>query len=146
MHFRPAMATAASALALLLLGAGVGQAKSLALKADLAASAETPPNDAKGTGSLTGTFDTDTKMLSWSVSYSGLSGPATAAHFHAPAPVGKAAGVEVPIKGELTSPITGSTTLSDEQAKNLTDGMTYFNIHTAANKGGEIRGQVAAGK
>ncbi len=136
--------TAASALSLLLLG-GLAQAKTLDLKASLASSSETPPNDTKGTGSLTGTFDTSSKLLKWSVSYSGLTGPATAAHFHAPAPIGKPAGVEIPIKGELNSPITGSATLTDEQAKNLTDGMTYFNIHTAANKSGEIRGQVATG-
>ena len=146
MPFRSVAGTAASALALLLLAGGASQAKSMAIKADLAASAETPPNDSKGTGSLTGTYDTDTKVLTWTATYSGLTGPATAAHFHAPAPTGQSAGVEVPIKGELASPITGSATLTDEQAKNLTDGMTYFNVHTAANKGGEIRGQVAATK
>lgn len=146
MNLRSALSPVPAAFALLLLAGGVGQAKSLGVKADLAASTETPPNDSKGTGSLTGTFDTDSKMLTWTVSYSGLTGPAAAAHFHAPAPVGKAAGVEIPIKGELASPITGSATLSDEQAKNLMEGMTYFNIHTAANKGGEIRGQVAASK
>ena len=141
---RSPLTTVASGFALLLLAGGVSLAAPMALKADLASSAETPPNDSKATGSLTGTFDPDTKILTWSVIYSGLTGAATAAHFHAPAPVGKAAGVEVPIKGELASPIKGTATLTEEQAKNLTDGMTYFNIHTAANKGGEIRGQVAA--
>ena len=95
---------------------------------------------------LEGTYDPATKMLSWTVTYDGLTGPATMAHFHAPAPEGKAAPVEVPIKGSVDSPIKGEATLTDAQVKNLTDGMTYFNVHTAKNKGGEIRGQVMVSK
>ncbi len=53
------------------------------------------------TSSATGTADLDydaaSKKLSWTVTYSGLSGPATAAHFHGPAEAGKNAGVAVPI-------------------------------------------------
>ena len=113
--------------------------------AKLDGAAETPPNDSKGAGAVDAHFDTATKMLSWTVTYSGLSGPATMAHFHGPAPEGKAAGVMVPIKGELASPIKGSATLTDEQAKALTDGQVYFNIHTDAHKAGEVRGQLKAG-
>jgi hypothetical protein len=51
----------------------------------------------------------------------------------------------VPIKDSLDSPIKGSATLTDDQAKALSDGMVYFNIHTAANKGGELRGQLGKG-
>ena len=132
--------------AALLAGTSAVLAAPMNIKGELTSSAETPPNDSKGTGTLTGNYDPATKMLTYSVNYAGLTGPATAAHFHAPAPVGKAAGVEIPIKGELATPIKGQATLTDEQAKNLTDGMTYFNIHTAANKGGEIRGQVMIAK
>ena len=64
------------------------------------------------------------------------------AHFHGPAPVGKPAPIEVPLTGSLDSPISGTATLTDGQAKDLMDGMMYFNIHTAANKPGEIRGQM----
>jgi hypothetical protein len=98
------------------------------------------------TSSATGTADLDydaaTKKLSWKVSYSGLSGPATAAHFHGPAEVGKNAGVAVPIAGIANSPAEGSATLTDAQAADLLAGKLYVNIHTAANPGGEIRGQV----
>ncbi len=126
----------------LLAGASALLAAPMNIKGELTSSAETPPNSSKGTGTLVGNYDPATRKLTYSVDYAGLTGPATAAHFHAPAPVGKAAGVEIPVKGEVASPIKGEATLTDEQAKNLTDGMTYFNIHTAANKGGEIRGQV----
>jgi hypothetical protein len=58
------------------------------IKADLTAKAETPPNGSGGTGSLSGTYDPATRKMTYEVTYSGLTGPATAAHFHAPAPVG----------------------------------------------------------
>jgi hypothetical protein len=120
-------------------------AETLNLTAILKGSEETPPNSSPGTGTLKGTYDTDTKKLAWSVTYSGLTGPATAAHFHGPAGPGKAAPVEVPATGVDQNPIVGSATLTDAQAKDLLDGNVYFNIHTEANKAGEIRGQVAKG-
>ena len=48
----------------------------------------------------------------------------------------------MPVKDVTPSPLKGDATLTDEQAKQLADGQMYFNIHTAANKGGEIRGRV----
>ena len=106
-------------------------------------STEVPPvTNSKAMGELAATYDTATKVLTYTATYSGLTGPATMAHFHGPAPVGKNAGVMVPITGDLASPIKGTATLTDEQAKALTGGDMYFNIHTAANKAGEMRGQV----
>ncbi len=67
-------------------------AATLNLKADLKAASEVPPTDSKGTGSVTATFDTASKKLSWKGNVSGLTGPATAAHFHA-GEVGKNGGV-----------------------------------------------------
>ena len=106
-----------------------------------AARAKCPRIPTAGTGAVTATYDSDSKKLSWKGSYSGLTGPATAAHFHGPAPAGKNAGVMVPIAPN-TSPLEGSATLTDAQAKALMDGDMYVNVHTAANKGGEIRGQL----
>ena len=110
-------------------------------KATLSAKSEVPPNASAGTGEVTATYDTATKKLTWKGSYSDLTGPATAAHFHGPAPAGKNAGVMVPI-APASSPLAGSATLTDAQAKALMDGDMYVNVHTAANKGGEIRGQL----
>lgn len=121
-------------------------AETLDIKADLNGASETPPNDAKGTGTLTGTYNSDDKKLTWSVTYSGLTGPVTAAHFHGPAPVGKAAPPEVPVAGPFENPMKGSATLTETQAKDLTSGNMYFNLHTAAHKPGEVRGQVSTGK
>ena len=67
------------------------------------------------------------------------------AHFHGPAPAGKNAGVSVPVQGALTSPIEGSATLTDDQAKTFEAGEMYFNVHTDANKAGEVRAQMLKG-
>ena len=130
------------AAATLMIAAPAAFAETQTYKAALTAAAEVPPNASKGTGALTSTYDTATKKLVWTVTFTGLSGPATAAHFHGPAAAGANAGVVVPQKDGLTSPMKGEATLTDAQAKDLADGKWYFNIHTAANKGGEIRGQV----
>ncbi len=114
-------------------------------KADLKASSEVPPNDSKGSGVLTASYDTATKKLTYTATYKDLTGPATAAHFHGPADAKTNAGVVVPVKGEMASPLKGEATLTDAQAADLAAGKWYFNIHTAANKGGEIRGQVTKG-
>ena len=110
-------------------------------KADLKGSSEVPPNQSAATGSVTATYDTDSKKLSWKGNYSGLSGTVTAAHFHGPADPGKNAGVALPITPN-TSPLEGSATLTDAQAADLLAGRWYVNVHTAANPGGEIRGQL----
>jgi CHRD domain len=112
------------------------------LKADLKASNEVPANDSKGSGSLTATFDTASKKLSWKGSTSGLSGPATAAHFHA-GESGKNGAVVVPITGADKASFEGSATLTNAQEADMMAGKWYVNVHTAANKGGEIRGQLA---
>ena len=117
-------------------------AQAVNYKADLKAAAEVPPVDSKGSGTLQASYDPASKKLTYTVNYKDLSGPATAAHFHGPADAKTNAGVVVPVNGAVTSPIKGEATLTDAQAKDLADGKWYFNVHTAANKGGEIRGQV----
>jgi hypothetical protein len=116
-------------------------AQTVQFKATLTGGAEVPPNDSKGTGTVTATYDTASKTLTWNGTYAGLSGPATAAHFHGPAEPGKNAGVEVPMK-PADGKLEGSVTLTDAQAADLTAGRLYANVHTEANKGGELRGQL----
>jgi hypothetical protein len=121
-------------------------AEQVNLFATLSPSAEpTPPTDTSGTGTLHGTYDTDTNVLTWDISYMELSGDAAAAHFHGPAAPGENAPPVVPIDGALVSPITGTATLTDEQEADLLAGKWYFNIHTAKYPDGEIRGQVTIG-
>src|SRR6185295_1748531 len=84
----------------------------------------------------------DGMNLKWTVTYSGLSGPVTAGHFHGPAPAGANAGVVVPFTGSMASPIEGTATLTDAQMADLVAGKWYANLHTAASPGGEFHGQV----
>jgi CHRD domain len=119
-----------------------GPALAETYKVSLDAKSEVPPNASTATGSADVDYDPATKKLSWKLTYSGLTGPATAAHFHGPAEPGKNAGVKVPIPGATSSPAEGSATLTDEQAADFEAGKYYINVHTAQNPGGEIRGQV----
>ena len=111
------------------------------LTAELKGGNEVPPNNSPGSGNAEATFDTNTKVLTYTVTYSGLSGPALGAHFHGPSEPGKNAGIALPFKS-AQSPIQGTATLTDAQAADLLAGRYYINIHTAANPAGEIRGQV----
>ncbi|WGS22912.1 MULTISPECIES: CHRD domain-containing protein [unclassified Bradyrhizobium] len=132
-------------LAALTLSAAVafaGPAFAEKLKATLSGKSEVPPTTSTATGTADIDYDAATKKLTWKLSYSGLTGPATAAHFHGPAESGKNAGVAVAIPNAGKSPAEGSATLTDAQAADLLAGKYYVNIHTAANPGGEIRGQV----
>jgi hypothetical protein len=132
-------------LAMLALGTTVafaGPAFAEKMKAALNGKSEVPPNASAGTGTADIDYDAATKKLSWKLTYSGLTGPATAAHFHGPAEPAKNAGVAVAIPNATTSPTEGSATLTDAQAADLMAGRYYVNVHTAANPGGEIRGQV----
>jgi hypothetical protein len=133
-------------VALGLFAASAASAATEHFTASLKGADETPPNSATGTGQVTATLNTATKGFSYTVTYSGLTGPATAAHFHKGAP-GVAGPPVLPVpKADLASPMKGKATLTDAQVKDLDAGQWYFNIHTAANPGGELRGQVTKTK
>ena len=141
--FRSSLTGFAIASALIL--AGPAFAETVSYKAELKGASEVPATTSKATGIVTATYDTATKKLTWKGDYTGLTGDATAAHFHGPAEAGKNAGVVVPI-APAKSPMEGSATLTDVQAADLAAGKWYVNVHTAANKDGEIRGQVLKNK
>jgi hypothetical protein len=137
---RAALATLACTI---VLAATPARAEVVHMKAALSGSSEVPPNDSQGTGSVDVTYDSASKKVSWNGTYQNLSGPPTAAHFHTGEP-GKNGGVAVPIfsGAGAKSPFSGSATLTDAQARDLRTGHWYVNVHTAAHKAGEIRGQV----
>ena len=106
----------------------------------LSARNEVPPNRSGGSG--TAKVELDGSVVKWTVTYEGMSGPVTAGHIHGPAPAGANAGVVIPFAGSMASPITGSATATAAQIADMKAGLYYVNLHTAANPGGEIRGQV----
>ncbi len=134
-------AIAAAAFGACVALAGPAFAEKMTMKVPLTSAAEVPPNTSAGKGMADVTYDTASKMLTWKTTYSGLSGPATMAHFHGPAEAGKNGPVVVPFK-DAASGAEGSATLTDAQAADLMAGKMYINVHTETNKGGEIRGQV----
>ncbi|WP_426610920.1 CHRD domain-containing protein [Bradyrhizobium sp. McL0616] len=117
------------------------RAEVIKLQGELKGSNEVPPNASSGSGKAEAAFDTDTKVLTYTVTYAGLTGPALGAHFHGPSEAGKNAGIALPFKSAQT-PIQGTATLTEAQAADLLSGKWYANIHTAANPGGELRGQM----
>lgn len=140
--FRDVTRSLIAASAILALSAIPALAETVNFTADLTAASEVPPTDSTATGKVEATLDTETKMFNWNITYEGLSGDATAAHFHGPAAEGANADPVVPIPDPLASPITGNTTLTDEQITQLQGGQWYFNVHSAKYPDGEIRGQV----
>ena len=103
---------------------------------------EVPPVATSGSGQAEVQYDELTQVIKWKVNYSGLTGPVTGAHIHGPAVPGQNAGIAVGFSGNLASPIQGETKLTPQQVTQLTSGQWYVNLHTAANPGGEIRGQL----
>jgi CHRD domain len=115
------------------------------MTAQLSGASEVPPTTGSGSGTLQATLDKQTRVLTWSLTIAGLSGPPTAAHFHGPAMAGGNAGVASPMVVGLRSPDNGVVTLTAAQMEDLLAGKWYVNVHTAANPNGEIRGQVMVG-
>lgn len=122
----------------------------------LTAGDEVPPCSAAGPGAqgqANVTLSPDESSVIATVNYSGLSGPVTAAHIHA-GNTGVAGPVVLPFGGDLSSPINKTFTAADYVAapnappdfpsfiKSLKSGGAYLNVHTAACKPGEIRGQI----
>lgn len=114
------------------------------MSASLSGDQEVPPTSSSGSGSASILFDDASNQLNWTITFSGLTGAATGAHFHGPAPAGTNASVQVNIGSisGLTSPMIGATAISEAQEADLLAGLWYINIHTAQFPGGEIRGQV----
>ena len=131
----------AAALSLSACGSMVAS-NATALSAKLSGANEVPSNTSAGTGMLDASLDKQTNVLTWTVTYAGLTGPVKAGHFHGPAAAGANAGVALGFSGSVESPIKGTATLTAAQAADAMAGKWYVNLHTAANPGGEVRGQV----
>jgi hypothetical protein len=124
---------------------GLALAAPASFKVSLTGPQQVPPVQTTGSGSADLTYDPSTRVVTWSITYSGLSGPATMAHFHGPAEQGKNAGVVIWLSKQgspAESPIKGEATLTPEQAQQFIAGEWYVNVHTQAHAAGEIRGQV----
>lgn len=138
------MTIRAAALAVLagLASAPMAFAEMVTMSAELSGRNEVPPHDGPATGMAEATLDTQTRLFTWKITYSDLSGPPIGAHIHGPVQAGNNAGIMIPFP-QTESPIEGSMTLSGQQARDILAGLTYVNIHTQQHPGGELRGQLA---
>ena len=133
---------AAGVAGIVLMAALPVAAETLTYKIALSPSNEVPPVPTRATGSADVTYDTVTRVVTWNITHSGLSGAATAAHFHGPGTPLENAPVIVVFNGSLNSPFKGSATLTPDEATQFLAGRWYINIHTPAYPGGELRGQI----
>ena len=138
---------AAGLAAVALVTAGLGAAAATyKVSATLNVKQEVPKQAVKAPnakGGFTGTYTEAGKKatLKWKLTYSGLSGKATAAHIHLGKP-GVAGNVIVPLCAPCKPGQTGTATITSKVVGELEAGKTYVNVHTGKNPAGEIRGQV----
>ncbi|MCC2548088.1 CHRD domain-containing protein [Hymenobacter sp. BT175] len=108
------------------------------LTATINGAQQVPVNPSTATGSFTGTYTASSRQLAYTVTYTGIT-PSNA-HIHTGTP-GNNGSVAIPF-ASLASPITGTVTLTDEQAQNLLSNGMYVNIHSTNSPNGEIRGNI----
>lgn len=135
--------TIAAATTALLLVAGAAQADILHFDAVLKGANETPPNAARGHGEVIASLDTDRRTLDYTVTYSGLSGPATTAAFQQQG-VAATPAIASSVLGKGPE-FHGDVQLTDTQISDLKAGQWSFNISTMNHPGGEIGGVLKRG-
>ena len=110
--------------------------------AAMSGSNEVPPVSTSATGNYTANYNRVTRVLSYTVTYQGIT--PTMGHIHSVTAT-TAAGNNGPVSigfGTLTSPIVGQSTLTQDQQDAMYAKRTYANLHTTANPNGEIRGNI----
>ncbi|AEI51255.1 CHRD domain-containing protein [Runella slithyformis] len=109
-------------------------------EATLSGANEVPPVTSSATGRMEGIYNKETRSLTYTITYSGLT--PIAGHFHS-GNSWETGGVVYDFGRTLTSPISGKwENLNQQQENMLFSGLFYVNLHTALNRSGEIRGQV----
>jgi hypothetical protein len=148
---KPALLTGGAtvcALALIVAGAATArpQANVIRVAAPMDAAQEVPQprgsvDNARGTFGATLTRSGAGADMRWNMVFSGLTGPAVAAHIHNGRP-GAAGPVVVPLCGPCVNPENGTANVNAASLAAIQAGTAYVNIHTAMNAAGEIRGQI----
>ncbi len=124
---------------------GIAHGAPVSFKVPLSGGQEVPPVFPAGAAMADLTYDPETRVLTWTLTYTALSGPITVVQFHGPAQPSKIAPPAVAMVkqgGSIESPITGQTTLTPDQARQFADGEWYINVDTQDHPEGEVRGQI----
>ena len=144
MNTRRLFALSLSAVVLVVAGCATTPAPPVLFKATLNGASEVPPVATAAKGVFTARYLPENGLFMWNMNYEGLSGPATMAHIHGPATETQNAGIVIGFNNPVSSPMSGQSTLTPAQFADLNAGKWYVNVHTAANRPGEIRGQLKA--
>jgi hypothetical protein len=129
------------------------QAAIWTLSTTLSGGEEVPPNGSPATGTFTGTYDTNTNTLNYTLTVNNLMSGVTAAHVHGPAPAGSNAGVLIGlsvVSGATSFSVSSSAVASSSNAATFESLLqvgtinAYINVHTQGIPGGEVRGQLQA--
>ena len=124
---------------------GSALAAPLSFTVTLTGAQQVPPVQTTGSGKADLTYDPTTRVVTWSITYSGLSSPVTMAHFHGPAGPGDNAPVRIWLTkrgAPVSSQIAGQAMLTPQQAQQFMADQWYINVHSKDHPAGEIRGQV----
>lgn len=116
--------------------------------ANLTGAQDVPPTNSAATGLASVVLNNAQTMITVNLSFSGLEGPATAAHIHGPALQGSNAGVLFPFTG-VPNAVSGAIppqtfAIDPTQVGYLESGQLYVNVHSTVFPEGEIRGQLQA--
>ncbi|HEX2534370.1 MAG TPA: CHRD domain-containing protein, partial [Chitinophagaceae bacterium] len=106
---------------------------------------EVPAVTTNATANLTGSYNETSNQLTYSITWTGLSGDATMAHFHGPAMAGQVAPPLITLNivtNGTNGTAAGTVNIVDSVEQFFKEGKMYYNIHTTANQPGEIRSQV----
>lgn len=122
---------------------GLGVAAPTRLAATLNGANEKPTSTTSAaTGTFTGSLNTTTRVLSYTVTYQGFSEALTGGHLHKITLANGTGPIDIPFPS-LTSPIIATTSaLRQGQVDSLLAGLYYANLHTRTYPAGEIRGEV----
>ncbi len=108
--------------------------------ASLSGAEEVPAVTSTASGTFEGIYNKDSKVLTYTITYSGVT--PTLWHFHKGAK-GTSGGVIFNLGTTFSSPYKGTTVaFTTEQEMDLMNGLYYLNIHSAKSPSGEIRGQL----
>ena len=144
MNSRRIFGLALTSLALVVAGCASTPPAPILYKATLSGASEVPPVTTAAKGMFTARYLPENGLFMWNMNYEGLSGAATMAHIHGPATETQNAGIVIGFNNPVSSPMSGQVTLTPAQFADLNSGKWYVNVHTAANRPGEIRGQIKA--
>jgi hypothetical protein len=107
-----------------------------------------PSVNGTGSGTITGTYNPNTRQLQYTSNWNGLTGAPTGGGFYSGASGSSGTAVGTPwgfgASPTGTGSTTGTMTLTESQAQQFLNGGWYYSYGTTANPNGEVRGQITA--